>query len=181
MSDPVSNPVSDPVSDPADLTSGYTQVSSWTVRQQLRRLAWSAVQATAFRLSFHNWYGLRNAMLRAFGARLGRRVRVRRTVRIEMPWHLTLADDVLIGDRVILYALGPISLGERTMVSQHAHLCAGTHDYRTPAYPLRRPPIAIGADCWVAADAFVGPGVTVGDRGGRRRAGGRVQTTSRPA
>ena len=25
-------------------------------------------------------------------------------------------------------------------------------------------PVTIGAQCWVAAEAFVGPGVTVGDR-----------------
>ncbi len=33
-----------------------------------------------------------------------------------------------------------------------------------PEFPLLRPPVTVGADCWVAADAFVGPGVTVGDR-----------------
>jgi putative colanic acid biosynthesis acetyltransferase WcaF len=65
---------------------------------------------------------------------------------------------------VILYALGRITIGPRAMVSQHAHLCAGSHDYRSPHFPLLRPPITVGADCWIAADAFVGPGVTVGDR-----------------
>ena len=139
-------------------------VSAWTTRQKVARLAWAAVQMTAFRLSFHDWYGLRAGLLRAFGATVGRGVRVRRTVRVEIPWHLTLADDVIVGDGVILYALGRITIGPRTMVSQYAHLCAGSHDYRLPQYPLLRPPITVGADCWIAADAFVGPGVTVGDR-----------------
>jgi putative colanic acid biosynthesis acetyltransferase WcaF len=28
---------------------------------------------------------------------------------------------------------------------------------------LLRPPIAIGPDAWICADAFVGPGITVGE------------------
>lgn len=139
-------------------------VSPWTAGEKLRRLLWAAVQLTIFRGSFHNWYGLRATVLRAFGARVGKRVRIRRTVRVEIPWNLTLADDVIVGDGVILYALGPITIGPRTMVSQYVHLCAGSHDYRYRQYPLLKPPITIGTDCWIAADAFIGPGVTVGDR-----------------
>ena len=148
---------------PVELPPATDHVSTWTVRQKLARVAWGGVQMTLFRASFHNWYALRAAILRAFGATIGTNVRVRRTVRIEIPWHLTIGDDVIVGDGVVLYALGHITIGPRTMVSQHAHLCAGTHDHRRAAFPLLRPPIVVGAGCWVAADAFVGPGVTVGD------------------
>lgn len=67
-----------------------------------------------------------------------------------------------VGDRAILYALGPISIGERATISQGAHLCAGTHDLRDPARPLLKLPIRIGDDAWICADAFIGPGVTIG-------------------
>ena len=67
-----------------------------------------------------------------------------------------------LGDRSIVYCLGPVRLGDRVSVSQHAHLCAGSHDYRRPDLPLLRPPITIENDAWIAADAFVGPGVVVG-------------------
>ncbi|MEE9211386.1 MAG: hypothetical protein V3U29_01905, partial [Phycisphaeraceae bacterium] len=50
-----------------------------------------------------------------------------------------------------------------SVVSQDAHLCAGTHDYTQPHLPLQRPPINIGNGVWVCADAFIGPGVTIGD------------------
>src|SRR5205085_5803881 len=55
------------------------------------------------------------------------------------------------------------SIGSHTVLSQRVHLCAGTHDYTRPNLPLLRPPIRIGAGVWVAVEAFVGPGVTVGD------------------
>ncbi len=148
----------------SDSGTPLRNVSPWTRRQKIARLLWAMVHATVFRLSFHTMYGFRAAVLRAFGARLGGNVRIRRTVRIEIPWNLTIGDDVSIGDEAILYALGPITIGNRSFVSQYAHLCAGTHDYTSPDYPLLRPPIVIGEDCWIAADAFIGPGVTVGDR-----------------
>ncbi|HWP40250.1 MAG TPA: hypothetical protein VNL70_04945 [Tepidisphaeraceae bacterium] len=139
-------------------------LSPWTRREKIARLAWSIVYHLLFRCTFHNWYGIRAALVRAFGGRLGRNVRLRRTVRIEIPWNLDLADDVSVGDEVILYSLGPIRIGARTFISQYAHLCAGTHDHTRGDYPLLRLPITVGQDCWIAADAFVGPGVTIGDR-----------------
>jgi putative colanic acid biosynthesis acetyltransferase WcaF len=103
-------------------------------------------------------------LLRAFGAKIGRHVRIRRTVRVEIPWHLEIGEHSRVGDFAILYSLGSISLGRYVTVSQYAHLCAGTHETRTRAMRLVRPPIALGDDVWVAADAFVGPGVTIGAR-----------------
>jgi len=139
-------------------------VSPWTRKQQVGRLLWAIVSASVFRFTFHDWYGLRAAILKAFGAKLGRNVRVRRSAKIEIPWNLDIGDDVSIGDEAILYSLGPIKIGARSFLSQYAHLCAGTHDHTSRDYPLLREPIVIGEDCWIAADAFVGPGVTVGDR-----------------
>jgi putative colanic acid biosynthesis acetyltransferase WcaF len=139
-------------------------VSPWTGSQKAARIGWAFVEATLFRLSFHNWYPWRAWLLRRFGGTVGRNVRIRRSVRIEIPWNVSLGDQVIVGDSVILYALGPITVGPRTLISQYAHLCAGSHDYTIPQYPLLRPPITIGSDAWIATDAFVGPGVTIGDR-----------------
>lgn len=69
-----------------------------------------------------------------------------------------------MGFDVLLYNLGPLRIGNRTTISQRAHLCGGTHDHRDPTMPLIKSPITIGDDVWVCADAFVGPGVTLGDR-----------------
>lgn len=138
-------------------------VSPYTLRQKLARVAWAAVQCTVFGLSPKPLYGWRAMLLRSFGAKLGRNVRLRPSVKIEIPWNLTLGDDVTIGDYVILYALGPITIGARSFVSQYSHLCAGTHDHTKTSYPLQRVPITIGSDCWVAAEVFVAPGAEIGD------------------
>ena len=136
--------------------------SPYSTSEKVRRLLWALVQATLFRLSFHSWYGWRRALLSAFGARLDPVVRIRRTVRVECPWNLSIGHDSAIGDQVTLYCLGPVSIGARVTVSQGAHLCAGTHDYAKRSMPLVRPPIHVGDDAWICAEAFVGPKVTVG-------------------
>ncbi|HET7535828.1 MAG TPA: hypothetical protein VFJ90_05190, partial [Candidatus Didemnitutus sp.] len=48
-------------------------------------------------------------------------------------------------------------------ISQHGHLCAGTHDFTRWEMPLVAKPITIGSNAWLGADVFVGPGVTVGE------------------
>jgi putative colanic acid biosynthesis acetyltransferase WcaF len=60
--------------------------------------------------------------------------------------------------------MAPISIGRNSIVSQGSHLCAGTHDIEDPDFQLEARPIDIGDDVWIAAEAFIGPGVTVGDR-----------------
>jgi acetyltransferase-like isoleucine patch superfamily enzyme/glycosyltransferase involved in cell wall biosynthesis len=136
--------------------------SPWSFREKVIRAVWMLVGRPIFRLSFHNWYGVRRVILRTFGARIGRGVSIRPTTQIEIPWNLDIRDGVTVGDYAILYSLGKITIGERTIVSQYAHLCAGTHDYTDRRFKLIRDPITIGRDAWIGADAFVGPRVAIG-------------------
>lgn len=133
----------------------------WSRREQIGRVLWE-VAWPLFRFSPRPLWGWRRWLLRLFGARVGRQAHIYPTVRIIIPWHLDLGADCAVGDRAILYALGPITIGKRATISQGAHLCAGTHDLRDPARPLLKPPIRIGDDAWICADAFIGPDVTIG-------------------
>lgn len=144
------------------VTQHQPEMSSWSFRAKAARAVWMLVGQPLFRASFHNWYAYRRMILRLFGARVGQRVRLRPSVHIEIPWNLRIDDDATVGDHAILYSLGTIHIGRRSIVSQYAHLCAGTHDYTDRTFPLLRTPITIGDDCWIGADAFVGPNVTVG-------------------
>lgn len=127
------------------------------------RVLW-AMARPLFALSPRPLWGWRRWLLRRFGAQIGAHVHIYPSVRVTIPWNLEIGDHTAVGDRAILYALGPITIGPRATISQGAHLCAGTHDLRQPSRPLVKPPIFIRAEAWVAADAFIGPGVTIGDR-----------------
>ncbi len=136
--------------------------SPWTLKAKIGRALWMLVGQPIFRLSFHNWYGFRRGLLRLFGAKVGRDVRVRPTVKVEVPWNIDLRDGATVGDFAILYSLGQITIGERAIVSQYSHLCAGTHDFTDRRFPLIRDPISIGPDAWIGADAYIGPKVHIG-------------------
>ncbi|MEJ0030747.1 MAG: putative colanic acid biosynthesis acetyltransferase [Bacteroidota bacterium] len=98
-----------------------------------------------------------------FGASIGRNVQIFPSARITFPWLLAIEDDVVISWDVKVYNLGAIKIGAKTVVSQHAHLCGGTHDFNTPEFTLLRTGLTIGKNVWIAADAFIGPGVSIGD------------------
>lgn len=135
----------------------------WTRGELLARLLWE-LATPLFAFSPRLAWPWRRGLLRLFGACIGEHVHIYPSVRIAIPWHLSIGDYTAVGDRAILYALGPIRIGDRVTISQGAHLCAGTHDWRDPTMPLLKPPIHIGDDAWVCADAFIGPNVTVGNR-----------------
>jgi len=138
------------------------EASPWSLKEKVFRAVWMIVGLPVCRLSFHNWYGFRARLLRLFGAKIGKGVSIRPSVNIEIPWNIELHDGATIGDHAILYSLGKITIGARTIVSQYAHLCAGTHDHTDRRFPLIRDPIYVGSDAWIGADAFIGPNVTIG-------------------
>lgn len=127
-----------------------------------RRMLWMAVRPL-LRLLPRFFYEPRNRILRLFGARIGRAVRIYPDVEIFFPWNLEIGDEVTIGPGVQVYSLGKIIIGDGTMISYGAHFCAGTHDYTAVNLPLLKPEIRLGQGIWVCTEAFVGPGVTVGD------------------
>ena len=102
-------------------------------------------------------------LLRCFGAKVGGGAHPYPRVRIWAPWNLTMREDSCLADDVDCYCVAPVVLGRHSTVSQYSYLCTASHDIRDPAMPLVAGPIELKEDAWVAADAFVGPGVTIGN------------------
>lgn len=138
------------------------RAQKYTAGETLRRLLWGFGK-WLFRLSPRPCFGWRRFVLRCFGAKVGAEVHFYASVRIYFPWNLEVGDWAAIGEDVLIYNLGRVAIGDRATISHRAHLCAGTHDYARPDLPLLKLPITVGSQAWVCADAFVGPGVTVGE------------------
>jgi putative colanic acid biosynthesis acetyltransferase WcaF len=103
----------------------------------------------------------RRLVLRLFGAQLHPTAIVYGSVRVWDPRNLTVGAYSALGPRVNCYCMAPIVIDSYVVVSQGAHLCAGTHDVEDEHFQLVARPISIGERAWIAAEAFVGPGVSV--------------------
>ena len=136
---------------------------SFSLKNRIGRLVWGFISFFLFRPSPRPLHGWRVFLLRCFGAQIGKGVHVYPGVKIWAPWNINLGDQCGVGSGAILYSQGKIIIGKRAVVSQGAHICAGTHDYTLPGFPLVTAPIVIKDNAWVAAEVFIHPGVTIGE------------------
>lgn len=130
-------------------------------REDKRQDLWNGLYPL-FRFSPRTLFNFRNAMLRLLGARVGHSVRVYNSVVIRAPWNLEIGDWSAIGEQACLCSANRIAIGARATISQRAHLCASDESRSGEEYPSAGQPIRIGDQAWVCADAFVGPGVSIG-------------------
>jgi putative colanic acid biosynthesis acetyltransferase WcaF len=129
----------------------------------LRRALWECLQLPFMPLRPRGLSRVRVALLRAFGAKIGKNVLICGGVRVHVPWHLELGDYVAVGDKVEIYNLAPVRIGAHAVVSQRAYLCSSSHDYTRTNFPLYSLPITIGPQAWIAAGSFIAPGITIGE------------------
>ena len=83
------------------------------------------------------------------------------SAKIWAPWNLTMAEEACLSHYVDCYCVAPVTIGAHATVSQYSFLCTATHDEQDPHMQLMHEPIIIGDGAWVAADVYIGPGVTI--------------------
>lgn len=137
--------------------------ATFPLRHRLFRVLWLVTWFVACSWTPPPLWRWRAMVLRAFGARIGRRCDVRGSVSVWYPPNLVMEDEAMLASGVRCYNVAPIILRAGALVSQRAYLCAASHDVSLPSFPLSPRPIVIGRQAWVAAEALVGPGVTVAD------------------
>ena len=129
----------------------------------LKECAWLMLRSICFERSVMPWYRTRRGILRGFGARLGKGVVIKPQVKITFPWNLTVGDHCWLGEESWILNLAPVSIGSHVCISQRAFLCTGNHDWTSPRFDLVAKPIILGDRVWICANAFIGPGVTIGE------------------
>jgi putative colanic acid biosynthesis acetyltransferase WcaF len=126
-------------------------------------LLWYATKRLFFLTTIPWPNALQLWLLRRFGASVGSGINIKPRVNIHLPWKLTIGDHAWIGEEVFILNFEPVTIGAHSCISQRAFLCTGNHDYRSESFNFRNAPITIGDGAWVGAQAFVGPGVSIGE------------------
>ena len=128
---------------------------------RVKELLWWLVRSLLFAPWFPVPSSIKVTALRLFGAKVGEGVVIRSRVNITFPWNLEIGDHVWIGDEVLILSLAKVTIGNHVCISQRSFLCSGSHDFRKESFDLITQPIVVEDSCWICAQAFVGPGVTV--------------------
>lgn len=137
--------------------AAFNRGRSWPVE-----LAWMLASALLFRHSLAIWSGLKVALLRGFGARVGTGVLIKPGVQIKFPWKLVVGNNVWIGEHVWIDNLDIVTIGSDVCISQGAMLLCGSHDFKRETFDLITRPIMVEDGAWICARAIVCPGVRVG-------------------
>ena len=134
--------------------------------QKCARVIWGCAYMLLFRPTFARIYPFqlwRNLLLRLFGARTWHQAQYFPSAKIWAPWNLRTGRSIAIDENVDLYNVAPITMGHMVSISRRAFLCTASHDISDVGRPLRTAPIKIGNGVWIGAEAYIGPGVTIGD------------------
>jgi putative colanic acid biosynthesis acetyltransferase WcaF len=123
---------------------------------------WLIIRFILFENFPWRWCKLKCWVLRCFGAKVGKGVVIKPSVKIVFPWKLQIGDYVWLGEEAWLINFEPITIESNCCVSQRAMLCTGNHDYTSPSFDGKDRPIYLEQGCWIASNAWVGPGVRVG-------------------
>ncbi|MDE1175575.1 MAG: WcaF family extracellular polysaccharide biosynthesis acetyltransferase [Edaphobacter sp.] len=127
-------------------------------RNLLWRALWLFAGQPIFGCSLLPSSRLRAALLRAFGAQIGKGVVIHSCVQVKYPWHLIVGDDCWLGERVWIDNLTTVRLGNDVCISQGAYLCTGNHDWTDPAFGLLLRPVSLENGAWAGAMSVLLPG-----------------------
>lgn len=128
----------------------------------LKRILWHYVNAFIFKSSLFPVYGVKVAVLRLFGAKIGKEVEFKPGVNIKYPWHLTIGNEVWIGENVWIDCLVPVTIGNNVCLSQGAVILTGSHNYKKTSFDLITGSVVLEDGAWIGAAAIVNQGITVG-------------------
>lgn len=122
---------------------------------------WWIVQSVLVATSPQFMYGWRRFVYRTFGAKIGKNVILRPSVKMTFPWYVEIGDETWVGDNVVFYSLDQIKIGSHVVVSQNTYICTGTHNFQSVNFDMERQPVIIEDQVWLANDVYVAPGVTI--------------------
>jgi putative colanic acid biosynthesis acetyltransferase WcaF len=128
----------------------------------LKRVLWHYISGFIFKTSLFPIYGIKVALLRLFGAKIGKQVEIKPCVNIKYPWLLNIADEVWIGENVWIDNIVMVTISSNVCISQGVTIITGSHNYKKPSFDLITGTVIIENGAWIGALATVNQGLVIG-------------------
>lgn len=125
------------------------------------RIFWEYFGKIIFKLIPNRLFGIKNLLLRIYGAKISHNVRVYSSVHIHFPKNLIVGKYSVIGSKVEIKNHVQLRIGSFCTISQKSSIIDSSHDFNNRDFPLFSKPIEIKDNVWIAQECFVGPGVTL--------------------
>jgi acetyltransferase-like isoleucine patch superfamily enzyme len=82
--------------------------------------------------------------------------------------NIVLAENVFLGEYVVIYGHGGVEIGANTLIAMHCSLVSSNHVIPTPdllirSQPDKIRPLKIGSDVWIGAGCRILGGLTIGN------------------
>jgi len=139
-----------------DFNTGNFEIGATRIKQFL----WYFTSVCFFKNSLIPFSSVLVLLLRLFGAKIGKEVRIKPGIHIKYPWKLEIGDYSWLADSYI-ENLDWIRIGRNCCISQQAVLITGNHNYKKSGFDLITKPIILEDGVWVGASSKIGPGVTL--------------------
>lgn len=106
---------------------------------------------------------VRKLLYRMLGMKIGSHSRIMMKVIVTHPWKIRIGENTTINEYCYLDGRGGVTIGDNCTIALRSMLVTGTHDHRAKGFDYLVEPIKIGNGVWVAANAMVLNGCTLGD------------------
>ncbi|MBO5720738.1 MAG: putative colanic acid biosynthesis acetyltransferase [Bacteroidales bacterium] len=147
-----------------ELLIGKDYKNNLSIKNKMGRLIWNICYWILFRpfptRLFKPW---RRYILKQFGAKVGKNSTIQASAKIWAPWNLIIGNNSCVSKGVNLYNTGPILIGDNVIISERVFICPGSHDISNPNFPMIPSTVKIENKVWIAAEAFIGPRVSIGE------------------
>ncbi|MDX8339291.1 WcaF family extracellular polysaccharide biosynthesis acetyltransferase [Draconibacterium sp. IB214405] len=125
----------------------------------VKKTLWFFLHALLIESSWMPIVSIKVFLLRRFGAKVGKGLVIKPSVRIKFPWKLEIGDHVWLGEGCWIDNLDHVKIGSNVCISQGAMLLTGNHDYSVSSFDYRNAPIELEDGVWMGAQSVVCPGV----------------------
>lgn len=141
----------------------YSSETKWASSKYLfKDYLWRLTEIFLFKPSVKFLSKWRVFLLRVFGAKVGSNCYISNRSSFVHPWNIVIGNHVSIDDYVFIKASASVEIGDYVQIANFVKIIPGGHDIRRPDFKFLGTPIIIENGVFIGANAFIGPGVKVG-------------------